>query len=71
MTKQEQFTVTTISALMILLSIYLYIDFYFTGNIHSTESLSGMTQFFGMTDEQTQNINSEITVKVLSQVTSK
>lgn len=71
MTKQEQFTVTTISVLMILLSIYLYIDFYFTGNIHSTEALSGMTQLIGMTDEQTQNINSEITVKVLSQVTNK
>lgn len=71
MTKQEQFTATTIALLMLLLSIYLYIDFYFTGNTHSTDALSGMTQIFGMTDEQIQNINSEITVKVLSQVTSK
>ncbi|CAD2076442.1 hypothetical protein [Phocicoccus pinnipedialis] len=71
MTKQEQLTVTTIALFMLLLSIYLYIDFYFTGNTHSVESLSGMTQMFGMNNEQIQNIDSEVTVKILSQVTGK
>lgn len=71
MTKQEQLTSTFIAFIMLALSVYLYIDFYANGNVHSTEALSGMTNIFNTHNEQIQNINSEVTVKVLSQVSRK